>query len=355
MQAKPNLWRALLLIVLLFALAVPPASLTALASQQEGQQKPPEDQQKKPEYSISVEAPLVNVDVVVTDQDGDILTGLKKPNFRVLDDGAPQTITNFAPTEAPLTIVMLVEFSRIGYGFFAYTAKYWSYDFLHHLNNEDWVALVTFDLKSRVDVDFTQNKMEVQDAIAHLYFPSFTEANLWDALLDTLDRLKGIKGKKSILVVGTGLDTFSKHTYDQALKEIKQTDVTIFCVGVTQQIVEYLDARNALGSSARMDFLQANNQLSSIARMTGGYAWFPRFDGEISGIFNQVAAFLRNQYTLGYSPSHGLNDGKFHKIKVEVVDDNGQPLVFTNKKGKKKKIIVYAREGYLAPKGPVGD
>lgn len=354
MRAIRIVWRALLLIILAFALAVPPASLTALASQQEGQQKPTAEQ-KKPEYSISVEAPLVNVDAVVTDQDGDILTGLKKQNFRVLDDGVPQTITNFAPTDAPITIVMLVEFSRIGYGFFAYTGKYWSYDFLNHLNKDDWVALVTFDLKSRIEVDFTQNKMEVQDAIAHLYFPGFSEANLFDALLDTLDRLKDVKGKKAILIVGTGLDTFSKHTYDQALKQLKQSDTTIFCVGVTQQLVEYLDARNALGASARMDFLQANNQLSSIARMTGGYAWFPRFDGEIPGIFNSVAGFLRNQYTLGYSPTNGLNDGKFHKIKVEVVDDDGQPLVFTNKKGKKKKIIVYAREGYQAPKGPVGD
>ena len=347
MRATPNVWRALLFVVLVFVLAVPPSSLTALAGQQEGQQKPPEE--KKPEYSISVEAPLVNVDAVVTDQDGDILTGLKKQNFRVLDDGVPQTITNFAATDAPITVVMLVEFSRIGYGFFSYTGKYWSYDFLNHLNKDDWVALVTFDLKSRVDVDFTQNKMEVRDAIVHLYFPSFSEANLWDALLDTLDRLKDVKGKKGILVVASGFDTFSKHTYDQALKQLKQTEVSIFCVGTG----EFFAVRQTGGSE--IGYLQAQNQLSTVARMTGGYAWFPRFDGEIPAIFNQVAGFLRNQYTIGYSPSNGPTDGKFHKIKVEVVDDNGQPLVFTDKKGKKKKIIVYAREGYQAPKGPVGD
>ena len=348
MRATPNLWRVLLFGVLLLALAVPPNSLRALAGQQqEGQQKPPEE--KKPEYSISVEAPLVNVDAVVTNQDGDILTGLKKQNFRVLDDGVPQTITNFAPTEAPITIVMLVEFSRVAYGFFSYTGTYWSYDFLNHLNKEDWVALETFDLKPHVAVDFTQNKIEVQDAIAHLYFPTFSESNLWDAILDTLDRLKDVKGKKSILVVASGFDTFSKHTYDQALKQLKQTEVTIFCVGTG----EFFAVRQAGGSE--IGYLQAQNQLQTVARLTGGYAWFPRFDGEIPGIFNSVAGFLRNQYTIGYSPSNGMNDGKFHKIKVEVVDDNGQPLVLTDRKGKKKKTIVYFREGYQAPKGPVGD
>ncbi len=130
--------------------------------------------------------------------------------------------------------------------------------------------------------------------------------------------------------------------------------MTIFAVGVSQQLFDYLEPRG-LGPVGRMDFYQANNQLQSFARMTGGYAWIPRFDGEIPGIFNSVAAFLRNQYSLGYTPTNANHDGKFRKIKVEVVDDAGQPLVFTDKKGHKKKIVVYAREGYTAPKGTVGD
>ena len=353
MRAIPTWVKTLVLIALVIGLAAPPGSLRARAQEPAGPQKQAE--QKKPEYSISVESQVVNVDAVVTDQDGDILGGLKKSNFRISEDGVPQTITNFAPTDAPITVVLMVEFSKIGYGWFAYTAKYWSYDFLNHLKKDDWVALITFDLKPHIEVDFTQNKQEVQAAISHLYYPGFSEANLFDALIDTVDRLKDVKGKKAILIVGTGLDTFSKHTLDQTLKQLKQTDVTIFALGVTQQLVEFLDARGALGGSARMDFLQANNQLGAMARMTGGYAWFPMFEGQIPSIFETVASFLRNQYTIGYIPTNQNHDGKFRKIKVEVVDDDGQLLVFTNAKGKKRKIIVYAREGYTAPKGTVGD
>lgn len=353
MRAIPMWVKTLVLILVVTGLAVPPGSLPTRAQEPAGPQKQAE--QKKPEYSISVESQVVNVDAVVTNQDGDILGGLKKQNFRIYEDGVPQTITNFAPTDAPITIVMLMEFSKLAYGIFGYTAKYWSYDFMNHMKKDDWVALVTFDLKPHMEVDFTQNKQEIQAAIAHLYYPGFSEANLFDALIDTMDRLKDVKGKKSILILGTGLDTFSKHTLDQTLKEVKQSDVTIFAVGVTQQLVEYFDARGMLSGSTRMDYLQANNQLGSIARMTGGYAWFPMFDGQIPSIFDTVAAFLRNQYTLGYIPTNTNHDGKFRKIKVEIVDEGGQPLVFTNAKGKKRKIIVYAREGYTAPKGPVGD
>src|SRR5258708_13648178 len=92
-------------------------------------QKPPTDAAQPPQagVTIAVDVPIVTLDVVATTQRGDIIPGLKKENFRVLDDGVPQTITNFAPTEAPITMVLLMEFSSRGYGgFFAYIGKYWS-------------------------------------------------------------------------------------------------------------------------------------------------------------------------------------------------------------------------------------
>ena len=89
--------------------------------------------------------------------------------------------------------------------------------------------------------------------------------------------------------------------------------------------------------------------------MTGGFAWFPQFDGELPGIMREVAAFLRHQCSLTYSPSNHTPDGKYRKVKVELVAPDGSPLTVLDQKGKKQKIVVYAREGYQAPKGGVGD
>ena len=94
----------------------------------------------------------------------------------------PQQITNFAPTEAPITMVILMEFSRRFGGFFGYKAKEWSYSLLNALTAKDWVALKTFSMRTHVEVDFTQNKNEVGQAIASLFFPDFSEANLFDAI-----------------------------------------------------------------------------------------------------------------------------------------------------------------------------
>lgn len=304
--------------------------------------------------TISVEVPVVTLDVVATTQHGDIIPGLKKENFRVLEDGQPQAITNFGPTDAPITMVILMEFSARGYDWFAYQAKYWADALFPNLNQKDWIALVTFDLHPRTEVDFTQNKDEVRAALYHLYFPGFSESNVFDALLDTLDRLKDVKGKKSILLLATGVDTFSKHTLDQTLKLIRGTDVTIFSVGLDKPFTNWVDLHTG-GTRAHMDYLQGENQLKTFSSMSGGFAWFPQFDGEIPGIMREVAEFLRHQYSLTYTPSNRAPDGKYRKIKVELVAPDGSPLVVTDQKGKKQKWVVYAREGYTAPKGGVGD
>src|SRR5690348_15105955 len=312
-----------LAVFVVMPLAEPPALAQAPTGPQGG--PPPSQQQQKPTppqtppqgqqppqsgVSISVDVPVVTLDVVAATQHGDLIPNLKKENFRVIDEGVPQAITNFAPTEAPITTVLLLEFSSRGYyDFFAYIGKYWASGLFPQLQQKDWVALETFDMKTRIEVDFTQNKDEVMEGLYHLYFPGFSESNLFDAILETVDRLKDVKGKKSIVVLASGVDTFSKHTLDQTMKQLRQSDVTIFCIGLGRAFQNYADMNGGMGSMRRMDYLQAENQLKTFSQETGGYSWFPQFAGEMPDVFRNVAAFLRHQYSLSYSPTAGAKDG----------------------------------------------
>jgi VWFA-related protein len=351
---------AVLSVALLFAFVgivwFAPAEAQAPGPTPQQQQQPPSPPPQQPAQqqpppsgtSIAVEVPIVTLDVVAATNNGDIITGLKRENFRVFEDGVAQTITSFGPTDAPITMVVVMEFSARYYGYFSYVAKYWSTALFPQLKQQDWVALVTFDMKPRLEVDFTQNKEEVRDAIQHLYFPGFSESNVFDALLDTVDRLKDVKGKKSILLICTGRDTFSKHNLDQTMKALHQTDVSVFAVGLSRYITNALEVSGYHGSE--ISFIQDQNQLTTFAKETGGMAWFPQFEGELPGIFQEVAAFLRNQYSLTYTPTNRARDGSFRKIKVELVAPDGTPLVVLNQKQKKQKYQVYVREGYVAPK-----
>jgi VWFA-related protein len=347
-----NLFHKFILCVLNLTLLFPAGALTVLAQSKDKQPAQPQPQQT-PDYSISVTVPVVSVDVVVTDNNGNYLTGLKKENFRISEDGATQSITNFAATEAPITIVLLLEFSRLGYQIFTYNARNWSAAFLNTLKPSDWVALETFNMRPHVEVDFTHNRDELMQGLYQLVFPPFSESNLFDAISDVLDRMQDVKGRKAVLVLASGMDTFSRMNLDQVMKRIRATDATIFTVGVGEQLFLQADANGSLGPVGQLNFLQAENQMKTFAAMTGGRAWFPRFDGEIPSIMQDLATSLRNQYSLAYTPSNSALDGKYRKIKVELVAPDGGQLTVNDQKGKKVKFQVYARQGYTAPKSNV--
>ncbi|MGD0906035.1 MAG: VWA domain-containing protein [Candidatus Acidiferrales bacterium] len=355
---RTNRFRGSILCVLALTLLSPAGEFAAAAQTSDtppsASRKPQSSQepqtQTAPGFSIAVTVPVVSVDVVVTDNNGNYLTGLKKENFRLSEDGTVQTITNFAPSEAPITIVLLLEFSKLGYQIFSYNARNWSVAFLNNLKPNDWVALETFNMRSEIEVDFTHNRQEIMDGLRQMVFPPFSESNIFDALADVLDRIKDVKGKKSVLVLASGIDTFSKMTLDQVMKRIRETDATIFTVGVGDRLYLQQDASGRLGPVGQLNFVQAENQLKTFASMTGGRSWEPRFDGEIPSIMQDVATSLRNQYSMAYSPSNTALDGKYRKIKVELVAPDGGPLTVTDQKGKKVKFQVYARQGYVAPK-----
>lgn len=293
-------------------------------------------------FELKVDSTLVTMDVLVTDQDGRTLNGLKAGNFRILDNGRPQQLVSFAPSTAPMTAVMLVEYSSASSSYFGFRGADWAADFLRHLDPRDWVALSTFDLRSTVRVDFTHNRYEVRDALSSLGAGQFSDSNLFDAIVETLDKLDRVSGRKSIILLATGRNSFSAATLNEVLQRLRRTNTTIFVVGLAEQ--EYV--RGSISSSS---YLQAKSWLTSFARQTGGIAFFPRFEGELPDVFRSIIGYLRNEYSLSFRPGKGMRDGTFHKLKVEIIGKDGNPLKVTDEKGHLRKVEVYTREGYVAP------
>jgi VWFA-related protein len=312
----------------------------------------PKKIENMPDYSIRVEVPLVNLDVLVTTKDGQTIPGLRKENFKILEDGAPQTISTFNQTEAPITAVLLVEFASTNYTFEVEALRA-SYAFASTLKKDDWVAVISYDMKPQILADFTQDKSAVMGALNQLRMPGFSETNLFDATFDTLDRLDRIEGKKYVILVTTGIDTFSKINLNQILKKIKSTkDITIYPISVGFVVREYCEVHhcNTRGIIPvnNMDYLQADNEMKTFASLTGGRAYFPRFQGELPEIFSQVGSDIRNQYSVSYHPTNAKLDGTYRKLKVELVGPDGGPLKIHDQKGKDVKPVIYAREGYTA-------
>jgi len=318
----------------------------------------PKPTEGMPSYSINVDVPLVSVDALVLTKDGQFIPGLQKEHFRVLEDNVVQPIQSFGLTKAGFTAVLLVEFAstpafQASRRQFLYDALRASYAFTDQMQKNDYVSVISYDLKPSILVDFTSDKQAIYGALNTLRIPGFSETNLFDALYDTLDRLERIDGRKEIILISSGVDTFSKMTFDKVMKKVKATpNVTIYAISTGFLWRTRMEALGGSGMRAQMremDFLQGDNQMNTFAKMTGGRWFSPRFEAELPEDFRLIGATVRNQYTLTYRPTNAKLDGSYRKLKVEVVQPGSdKPLIVKDQKGKELKYQVLSREGYTA-------
>jgi len=305
-----------------------------------------------PNYSLRVEVPEVSVDVgVLLEKTGQFVPNLQPKNFRVYEDGVEQKIAGFKRTEAPITALMLCEFAANG--------AWWikaddmlnaSYAFASQLRPQDYVAVMTYDMHTQIITDFTQDKRQVLEAIGSMRMPTWRETNLFDALYEAEDRLSRIEGRKYIILISSGRDTLSKLTYDKILQKVKNTpDITIFSISTAGALRAMTEGGGGImGGMRDLDNLQADNQMKTFAAYTGGRWFNPRFAGEMPDIFHEINANIRSKYQLVYHPTNDKQDGKYRKLRVVLVDDEGKPLRMEDEKHKPLKYDIIARDGYKA-------
>jgi VWFA-related protein len=303
-----------------------------------------------PSFSLRVEVPEVTVDVgVLLEKTHQFVPGLKPANFRVYEDGVEQKVAGFKRVEAPITALLICEFAARSYTFI-YDMRNAAFAFAEQLRPQDYVALMTFDLRTQIVTDFTQDKRQLEAAINSLRIPGFTDTNLFDALYEGIDRLQRVEGRKYIILIASGVDTFSKLTFDKILKKVKETrDITIYTVSTGGMMRAITEGRGGMRGEMRdMDFLQGDNEMRTFASITGGMSYFPRFTGEFPDIFGQINQNIRSKYELIYHPSNAKQDGSYRKLRVELVDEEGHPLRIQDEKHKPLKYDIITRDGYRA-------
>ena len=320
---------------------------------------PPAPKFKNPEglgnVSLRVEVPEVTIDVgVLLEKNHQFVGTLKPENFRVYEDGIQQKIERFKRAEAPITALLLCEYAARGMVFRVDMLNA-AWAFTQQLRPNDYVAMVTFDMNTHIVSDFTQDKRQIMQGINQLgsevYMPAaFSETNTFDALNEALDRMSRIEGQKYIVMIGTGIDSMSKLTLDKILKKVKSSqDITIFTISTDGFFEAMTQGTGGLRGSMRdMTFLQADNQMKTFSDMTGGMHFAPRFTGELPEDVRAINENIRSKYEIVYHPSNSKQDGTWRKIRVELVDEEGQPLRMQDEKHKPLKYDVIARDGYRA-------
>ncbi len=298
--------------------------------------------------TLQIEVPEVTVDVgVLLQKTHQFVPNLKASNFVVYEDGQPQAIIRFKRVEAPITALILAEFAATNYQF-VYDMRNAAWAFAQQLRPQDYVALMTYDMHTQIVTDFTQDKSRILEGINDLTIPGFSERDLFDALYEALDRMSRIEGQKYILLISSGRDTFSRITLDKILQKIRETpNVTIYSVS-TGGFLRAMVSGSPRFAMSNISYLQADNQMQTFARMTGGMFFAPRFEGELPEDVTAINEAIRSKYEIIYHPTNSKQDGTYRRIQVELVDDEGRPMQFQDEKHHPLKYDLIYRSGYRA-------
>ena len=323
------------------AVLVFPAALWA-CSFAEAQENPPQ-----PEQTIQVSVDRVNAGVIVTDSHGHFVEGLRREDFRVFDNGIEQSLTGFAAVEEPAQVLLLIEAGPAVY-LLEGGHEWAAYSLLNGLSADDRVAVVKYAEAPQAILDFTPDKQAAAAALAQLRFNlGFGSLNLSSSVSKVLEWLMSVQGKKTIVLLSTGLDTSASDETAPALQQLKTSDVLLLAVSLTgglqnPQPVNKKKAPPKNSTQVTQQFEQADQLLKRMAESTGGRAHFPKNKNEFNSVYAEIAQLVRHEYSLAFAPP--VRDGMVHSLEVRV----NVPLTPTAN----APVVSYRvdhRQAYLAP------
>jgi Ca-activated chloride channel family protein len=261
---------------------------------------------------ILIGTDLVSLPVTVTDSQGRFVSGLTKDHFLVYDKGVQQQITHFSNEDAPVSIGIVYDVSRSMRDRMKQSLRALQ-RFIETSHADDDLFLITFNDRARLAQDFTTSGDQI---IERLKFtrPSGSTA-LYDAAYLALEKVQqGRHPKRALLIISDGEDNYSRYNGSELRARVREADVQIYAIGLTDAFSEDLKSTS-----------YGRSLLESITKMTGGRAFFPNAYKEelLIEICARIALELRSQYSIGFYPSSKAGDGTWHRIQVKLKPPKG--------------------------------
>ncbi len=278
----------------------------------------------------------VTVELVVQDPRGYFIPNIRRENFAVYDNGARQHDATVEIERAAVTVGLLIEaggrYQRLNEALWE-AASSAAKQFLDQIGPNDRVAVWKYGDNVEQVVDFSQGHERLQAALSSLWTPPASELNFYDALIATLGRMQTQNGRKALILVSSGVDTFSKATYEDALQAVGRSGVPVYAINLA------VAARSAVLYAnvpySRIDWKRAESELQQIATASSGRLYSPQFIFDLSGIFDDLMENLRVRYVITYKPTLDNDPNRARTVRIELVDARtGGPLKIVDPSGR---------------------
>lgn len=279
-------------------------------------------QRLAPDEPVTTNTDLVSLNVSVTDSEGRAVPGLDKSAFTIFDDRVPQTISFFSDEDAPASIAVVFDTSGSMTGSKIARAKEALAHFVQTGDHRDEYFLIDFDSQPRLLLSGTRDGDALFKKLT--YVQPHGNTALYDAVYLGIEKvMRGAHKKRAILLISDGEDNDSRYTFNELRRSLRESDATIFAIGVVENFLP------------RKGALNGRETLEELASVSGGKAFFPGSASEMMEAFEHIGLELRHLYSIGYRPSSLAGKGEWRHLKVKVAPPLGFPRLF-----------VRSRQGY---------
>jgi Ca-activated chloride channel homolog len=306
-------------------------------------------------------APLtrtVTIKLHVEDPNGYFLPNIRPENFAVYEDGVRQKNVSVEVEHSPVSIALLMEggsrYHEVN-KLLGDEMPHFGRELLDVLTPADKIAVFKYDSKLQTLAEFVPYHKDLDGIFNQPSTPNISEANFYDALLETMNRMMNVSGRKAIIVISSGVDTFSKTNFREVLRTAQDCAAQIYTIGLAPLMQRESEVYGPSAPFARIDWDSAEKQMEKLTKASGGRAYAVETSVGIAGIYDDIMENLRVRYVVSYMSSNPATVGPPRKIRVELIDpQTGQQLKIRDSNGKVIVAKVFVQESYTPEAAPGG-
>ena len=304
---------------------------------------------EKTEIRFDPATGMVTLKLLVQDPNGYFIPNLRRDNFIVYENEVRQQNATVDIEHAPVTLSVLMEFGGRAPGLNRQMGDEVSraaQQLLDELGAEDKVTFWKYSDHVEEFADASQARDAVKTELIAMGTPQVSETNLYDAVIAMVAEMRPVKGRKAIVLISSGIDTFSKAHYEDARKAAEESDSPIYVLSLTEVLRRIMQMQDR--PLVNVDWDKLEHQLQEIARASGGRAYTPSDTIQLSSVYDDMMENLKVRYVITYKSSNNLDANASRSVRVELVDpQTGGPLIIRDANGRIVRASVILQENYV--------
>jgi VWFA-related protein len=308
-------------------------------------------EKQKTELHFDPSTHTVTLKVLVQDPNGYFIPNIHRENFAVYENGVRQNNVSVGIEHASISLGVLVEFGGRSLTLDREMAVEISRavrQLQDELRPDDRVAVWKYSDKVEKILDLSQRNQALGQLFSDIGDPQFSETNFYDAIVAVEKQMRAVSGRKAILLISSGVDTFSKATYGDALDAARHSDTPIYVIALTKVLRDIINVHENAGALLHIDWEKVDRQLRELAGASGGRVYSPDTTVDLSATYDDVMENLRVRYVITYRSSSNADPNSPRTVRVELIDPTtGGPLEIVDQSGHKIRANVVVQDTYV--------